>query len=92
MTVEFFGIRGPGQIGNVNKTNRPDATEKSGDSKEASFSSALEGAKVRAGDSMNDTERAERVQSIKDQVANGSYDPDLHKVASSLLRFLVEEG
>jgi len=42
-----------------------------------------------AGDA--NTDRAERVAEIKQQVANGSYEPDLNKVASNLLQFLMEE-
>ncbi len=35
-------------------------------------------------------ERTKKVQALKEQVANGNYHPDLHKVAASLLRFLTE--
>ena len=35
------------------------------------------------------TERTEKVQALKNQVASGDYRPDLLKVAASLLRFLV---
>jgi negative regulator of flagellin synthesis FlgM len=33
-------------------------------------------------------DRTEKVESIKEQVASGTYKPDLLKVAASLLRFL----
>ena len=36
-----------------------------------------------------DTERAARIQELKAQVASGEYQPDLNKVASSLLKFLI---
>ena len=32
-----------------------------------------------------------KVQELKAQIADGSYKPDLQKVASSLLQFIVEE-
>ncbi len=96
MTVEFFGVRGFGQIGGVNKTTRPGEAQKSGKAEGtdgASFTSALQGAhEMQAAGKVGDTDRAARVQALKEQVANGSYEPDLNKVASSLLKFLVEEG
>ena len=96
MTVEFFGVRGFGPIGGSNKINGPGETQKSEKAKgseEASFSSALQGARGTMGAaSTEDAGRAARVQELKEQVANGSYEPDLNKVASSLLKFLVEEG
>ena len=96
MTVEFFGVRGFGPIGGSNKINRPRGAQKSGKSEttgEASFSSTLQGANnTQAASATGNTERAARVQELKEQVANGSYEPDLNKVASSLLKFLVEEG
>jgi negative regulator of flagellin synthesis FlgM len=35
--------------------------------------------------------RNERVQELKAQIADGSYQPDLNKVATSLMQFLLEE-
>ena len=96
MTVEFFGVRGFGPMGGVNKTTRPGEAQKSGKAEgkgEASFSSALQGAnKMQAAGRTEETDRAAKVQALKEQVSNGSYEPDLDKVASSLLKFLVEEG
>lgn len=37
-----------------------------------------------------ETERASKVAALKQQVAEGSYQPDLKKVASSLLKFIAE--
>ena len=34
--------------------------------------------------------RAEKLQSLKEQIADGSYSPDSTKVATSLLKFLAE--
>jgi negative regulator of flagellin synthesis FlgM len=94
MTVEFFGVRGFGQIGGVRKTERPDDTdkpEKASAKGEASFSTALRGAgESMAAVKLESAERTARIQSLKQQVADGSYEPDLQKVASSLLKFLVE--
>ncbi len=35
--------------------------------------------------------RAEKLQTLKQQIARGEYRPDLEKVAASLLKFIVEE-
>ncbi|HHL35651.1 MAG TPA: flagellar biosynthesis anti-sigma factor FlgM [Desulfobulbaceae bacterium] len=96
MTVEFFGVRGFGPIGPNGKISRPGEAQKSnkaGGTEEASFSSALQGAhETKSASATGETGRSARVQELKEQVANGSYEPDLNKVASSLLKFLVEEG
>ena len=82
------------QIGSVNKTNRTGEAQKSGkadNTQGASFSSALKGAsEVMAPSDVAKSERTARVEELKAQVANGTYEPDLNKVASSLLNFLVE--
>jgi negative regulator of flagellin synthesis FlgM len=36
-------------------------------------------------------ERSARVAELKQQVADGSYQPDLKKVAGSMLQFLAQE-
>jgi negative regulator of flagellin synthesis FlgM len=93
MTVNFFGIPGRGQIGNLHINQAADSqkSSKAGSKESTSFSSALEGAtSLQASGRTEDTERAARVQELKAQVANGQYEPDLNKVASSLLKFLVE--
>ncbi len=96
MTVEFFGVRGFGSIGAGNKIGQQNTTQKSSkteDTSDASFSSALQGANgAQATGASGNTNRAAKVQELKEQVANGSYEPDLNQVASSLLKFLVEEG
>ena len=83
-----------GQIGGLNKigaSGDAQKTSKSESKEGASFASALQGAAQAQGASkIDDTERAARVQELKAQVASGQYEPDLSKVASSLLRFLVE--
>ena len=94
MTVEFFGIRGMGQIGGLNKLSRlgdAQKTAKTEGKEESSFSSALQGASAaQAAGKVEDPERAARVQELKAQVSSGQYEPDLNKVASSLLKFLAE--
>ena len=79
-----------GQIGGINKISRPGEAQKSGKTEGkdgASFSSALQSAT--AAQNSGKTEDAARVQELKAQVTSGQYQPDLDKVASSLLQFLV---
>lgn len=93
MSVEFLGVGGLGQIGSIKKTDKAQAGIKSGSAQETDqvqFSSVLQDVnKAQAGNTEN-SGRAERVAELKAQVANGSYEPDLNKVASNLLQFLME--
>ena len=95
MAIKFIGVGGPGQIGNVSKTQKPQASTKT-DSKagtdQVQFSSVLQDVhKAQATQGTSSTNRAEKVQEIKAQIADGAYQPDLNKVASSLLQFMFEE-
>ncbi len=63
------------------------ATEKSG------FSSEMKQIKKGNGISAaTDLERAEKLESLHAQIKNGSYDPDMRDVASSLLDYLSRMG
>ncbi len=93
MSVEFFGVGGPGQIGNLKKSDKTTSESKSiaGGEDTVQFSSVLQEVnKAQATNPSASAERAEKVQELKAQIQNGSYEPDLQKVSSSLLQFLVE--
>jgi len=93
MSVEFFGVGGPGQIGNLKKSDKASSESKSVSSGEdtVQFSSVLQEVnKAQSASPSNSTERAEKIAELKAQIQNGSYEPDLQKVSSSLLQFLVE--
>ena len=93
MSVEFTGIGSPHQIANLKKSQNPQvdkATKTSGEDK-VQFSSVLQDVhKAQNTIKSGNTERTERIQEIKAQIADGSYEPDLKKVSASLLQFLVE--
>ncbi len=94
MSVEFFGVGGPGQIGNLKKSQNTqiDKNNKATGEDKVQFSSVLQDVhKAQGAMKTDDTERAERIQEIKEQIADGSYEPDLNKVSASLLQFLVED-
>ncbi len=93
MSVEFFGIGGPGQIGNLKKTQKVQADKKVAGAAEdkVQFSSVLQDVnKAKAMSQSSDATRTERIQELKAQIKEGSYEPDLKKVSASLLQFLVE--
>ena len=95
MSVDFFGIGGPGQIGDLKKTQENKQGNKAkgtNDADTVQFSSVLQDVhKAREAAAGANAERAQKVATLKEQVAEGSYQPDLQKVATSLLQFIVEE-
>jgi negative regulator of flagellin synthesis FlgM len=93
MSVEFFGVNNLGQIASLKKSAQVEGGKKSGATQEGDqveFSSVLQDVN-KAQASAGDTNREERVEELRAQVASGSYEPDLTKVASSLLQFLMED-
>lgn len=95
MSVDFFGVGGPGQIGDIKKTQKSESGKKAQSKQgtdQVQFSAVLQDVnKANKSESTMSAERAAKVEALKAQVAEGSYKPDLHKVASSLLQFIVEE-
>lgn len=92
MSIDFYGVGGSGTIGDIKRTQNSTKTSGSSASQDTvQFSSLLEDAsKATETTSDSSVERAARVAELQEQVADGSYSPDLDKVASSLLQFLVE--
>ena len=95
MSIDFFGIGGPAQIGDLKKSQKTQPGNKTDTDQKADqvqFSAVLQDVhKAKQGESTMGAERAARVEALKAQVAEGSYQPDLKKVAASLLQFIVEE-
>lgn len=89
--VNYIGIGGPGQIGNIRKNQQATESQKTDEAKGVQFQSTLQKTQT-AGEAVStqDTKRAARIAELKAQVAQGSYQPDMQKVSSSLLQFLVE--
>ena len=93
MSIDFFGIGGPPNIGPPKKTPKAETgkTSESAKSDQVEFSSVLKDVKETSeSQNVEAAERAARVEELKQQVASGSYEPDIQKVATSLLQFLVE--
>ncbi len=95
MVDKINGNGGFGPLGNISRTGKAGSAKGSATSKSDSvdFSSALQNAtKGQEAGRAQETARAEKIQALKAQIDNGTYQPDLEKVASSLLPFLVNEG
>jgi negative regulator of flagellin synthesis FlgM len=93
MAIDFLGVGGPHQIGNLKKSPNAqvDKAAKAGSEDKVQFSSVLQDVhKAQNTDKSGSSERTDRIQEIKAQIADGSYKPDLEKVSTSLLQFLVE--
>ena len=96
MTIKnIFGNQGVSPVAaskGVHKTKaQPGAAAQKKD--QVNFSNILqEVSRAKASSSPADVQRAEKVAQLKAQIASGEYQPDLHKVAASLLKFIAEEG
>ncbi len=95
MSIEFFGVGGLGQIGALKNAEKSQAGKKAGEAQgtdQVQFSSVLQDVqKAQTSSGSMQAQRQERVQEIKAQIADGSYRPDLNKVAASLMQFIVED-
>lgn len=96
MVDSITGNKGFGSLGNINRTGNAGAANKSGAAKKSDrvdFSSALQQAtKAQDVSETQETARTEKLQALKSQIENGTYKPDLNKVASSLLPFMLKDS
>jgi len=94
--VDKINGKGFGPLGNVNRTGNAGTAKKSaetGKSDRVDFSSALqEASKAQDVAASKETARAEKLQALKAQIESGSYQPDLEKVAASVLPFILEDS
>ncbi len=94
MVDKITGNRGFEPLGNVNRTAKKSSKETAASKSDSvDFSSALQNAtQAQETTSSQESARAEKIQALKAQIENGSYQPDLEKVASSLLPFMLKES
>lgn len=72
-----------------NRAQAPEKNDQSGSTEKVDFSSELQQAnKSKEMTQASEPERAQKVESLKQQIGNGSYNPDMKEVASSLLDYL----
>jgi negative regulator of flagellin synthesis FlgM len=91
MAIELKGISGTGLIGSLIPTGKMSEKkiEENTLNDKVVFSDILhEVSRTQEGRMAADSGRAEKVAALKAQVADGSYQPDLNKVARSLVQFL----
>jgi negative regulator of flagellin synthesis FlgM len=94
MSMKINGDQGVGPVGGIREVRKPEssrAAEAGKTEDKVAFSSILQEVnRSRQAQPTADAERAEKIQALKEQIADGSYRPDLTKVAASLLKFIAE--
>ena len=93
MVDKIIGGKGFSPLGNINRTGKAGVAKETGSAKRTDsvdFSSALQ--KAQATGATQETARAEKIQALKAQIENGTYKPDLDKVASSILPFILKDS
>ncbi len=96
MVDRIVGNKGFGPLGNINRAGKSGATKKSDSAQKGDrvdFSSALQNAtRTQEAGETQEVSRSEKLQALKAQIENGTYQPDLNKVASSLLPFIMKDS
>jgi len=94
MTIKINGNQGIGLMRPMEGTQGAKDSRKANPAKggdKVDFSNVLQNvSQSRQTASQPNVERGEKVQALKQQVAEGSYRPDLTKVAASLLKYIAE--
>jgi negative regulator of flagellin synthesis FlgM len=95
MVDKILSGKGLGPLGNVNRSGKSGAGKKAGEAGKTDrvdFSSTLQQASnAQTVGSTRETARAEKLRALKAQIESGTYQPDLEKVASSLLPFILKD-
>lgn len=86
--VPLSGSR-PDQVQKKPEQNRTETVAAGDKVKISTF--ARKATEARQGEILNDPARAQRVAELKQQIADGTYNPDPQKVAESLLKYLREQ-
>lgn len=95
MVDRIIGGKGYGPLSSVRtpaKTEPKKVSGKTPATDQVSFSSVLQNATQTQEVAASQTSaRAEKLQSLKSQIASGQYRPDLEKVAERMMKFIVED-
>ena len=96
MVDRIIGNKGFGPLANTQRSGSSGVAKKTDTAKNSdsvNFSSALKNAtRVQETVPTQESARAEKIQQLKAQIQDGTYQPDLDKVASSLLPFLMKDA
>jgi negative regulator of flagellin synthesis FlgM len=91
MTINNIGSKNIASVLETKRLPSDKALKKTGKASgvdQVKFSSVLqEMQRTQETSSVAGTERAQKIQTLKEQIAEGSYQPDLEKVAASLVDF-----
>jgi negative regulator of flagellin synthesis FlgM len=94
MTIDkVFGNNGIGPLDRTKNRGQAKKAEQTGPSgsDRVQFSDTLQQVKqAKSAGASTDVQRSEKLQALKEQIADGSYRPDSRKVAASLLQFMAE--
>ncbi len=95
MTIDkVFGNNGIGPLDRTKNRGQAKSTEQTGastGSDRVQFSDTLQQVKqAQSAGTSADVQRSEKLQALKEQIADGTYRPDSRKVAASLLQFMAE--
>lgn len=90
--VNYIGIGGPSQLGNIKHAQTGNSAKKTDEAKSVQFESTLQNVEAtQSASSVAQTSRSEKAAALKSQIEAGTYRPNMEEVASSLLNFVVEE-
>jgi negative regulator of flagellin synthesis FlgM len=98
MTInKIYGNSGVGPIDKNRNTGQVKTSDKTGESAASGdrvqFSDVLQQVnRAKEAGAGADVQRAEKLQALKEQIAEGTYRPDTTKVAASLLKFIARNG
>ena len=96
MVDRIIGGKGYGPLGSVRTSSKTESKKESGktsSSDQVSFSNVLQNAsQTQQLASTQTSARAEKLQTLKGQIASGQYRPDLEKVAERMMKFIVEDS
>jgi len=96
MVDRIIGGKGYGPLNGVRNSAKADPKKDSGKtsgSDQVSFSSVLQNAtQSQEVASAQTSARAEKLQTLKNQIASGQYRPDLEKVAERMMKFIIEDS
>ena len=78
---------------NIQQKQSADVAEKkpgAGTADKVNFSKELQHLQAKEDALSVDSNRQARIESVKQEIADGTYAPDSHKVASSIVKYVVE--
>jgi negative regulator of flagellin synthesis FlgM len=92
MSNRIFGGNGIGPMDGIQRAQQLDKAKAGKGTAQGDFASSLqEAGKARAAAAPQSAERAQKLAALKAQIESGSYQPNLEKVAESLLKFIAKE-